>query len=427
MKLLIKGLHCASCEQLITHELNKKFKLNTCQVSSKTGILELEGKNLKFDDISSVIKKLGYTVERDCTQNSKRGWSYYLELLLIAVIMLVIYFALSQVKMFSSIVSMDVEFNLLIALLMGVMASLSTCLAITASLVIAIGSKHANTTDNLAKKVKPQLTFHLVRLLSFTGLGMLIAYVGQYLSYSLGLSVFVNLGLSMMMMLIALKSLRLVPNSFNLTLPSQVIQKLIKLKDKQSSHLPVLLGFISFFVPCGFTQSMQLAVMSNDSVIHAGLMMLVFALGTTPVLLLVGLGSSLSRSQRSTWLQKVVGVLILLLALSLGYQSIRLLIPGSDTSNVESSQSEVQVVTMNVDYRFVPNEFTIKKGIPVRWEIYGVNITGCSNEIIIPALGLSTGRINPGLNVMEFTADQTGELDFYCWMRMLGGKFIVID
>ena len=86
----------------------------------------------------------------------------------------------------------------------------------------------------------------------------------------------------------------------------------------------------------------------------------------------------------------------------------------------------VQVVKMDVDWSFKPNQFKIKKRIPVRWEINGVNISGCANEIIIPDLRISK-QIQPGLNIVEFTPEKEGKLRFSCWMGMIGGEFIVTN
>ena len=96
--------------------------------------------------------------------------------------------------------------------------------------------------------------------------------------------------------------------------------------------------------------------------------------------------------------------------------------------NIEATavSGDVQIVKMDVDWTFKPNEFKIKKGIPVRWEITGINVSGCSNEVVIPKLGLNK-KINKGLNVLEFTPEKEGILPFSCWMGMIGGKFIVTN
>ncbi|MBU1934770.1 cupredoxin domain-containing protein [Patescibacteria group bacterium] len=81
---------------------------------------------------------------------------------------------------------------------------------------------------------------------------------------------------------------------------------------------------------------------------------------------------------------------------------------------------------MDVDWNFNPNQFQVKKGIPVRWEISGINVSGCSNEIVIPKLNIRK-QIIKGLNIIEFTPQEEGVLNFSCWMGMLNGRIIVTD
>lgn len=73
---------------------------------------------------------------------------------------------------------------------------------------------------------------------------------------------------------------------------------------------------------------------------------------------------------------------------------------------------------------FSPNVFTLKAGVPVRWIINGKNLSGCTNEIIVPDLNISKKLIR-GENVLTFTPIQKGTINFSCWMGMVRGKFIV--
>ncbi len=96
----------------------------------------------------------------------------------------------------------------------------------------------------------------------------------------------------------------------------------------------------------------------------------------------------------------------------------------SATANFEAGY---QLVNMTVDYRgFSPNTFNIQKGIPVRWQIDAKELTGCNNEIIMPALKIDK-KLSPGQNIIEFTPNKVGTLNFSCWMGMLRGKFIVTE
>ena len=75
---------------------------------------------------------------------------------------------------------------------------------------------------------------------------------------------------------------------------------------------------------------------------------------------------------------------------------------------------------------YEPNRFTIRKGIPVRWEIDGTTPYSCSNTVVIPSLRIGA-RLTIGPNIVEFTAPKIGRLAFSCAMGMYNGYFDVIE
>lgn len=90
----------------------------------------------------------------------------------------------------------------------------------------------------------------------------------------------------------------------------------------------------------------------------------------------------------------------------------------------ESSSSE-QVVEMHITYEgFKPSALTIKNGIPVKWIIYGDQVSSCTNKIIVPSLNISKSIV-AGENIINFTPKTTGTIDFSCWMGMVRGKFVI--
>ena len=99
----------------------------------------------------------------------------------------------------------------------------------------------------------------------------------------------------------------------------------------------------------------------------------------------------------------------------------------SDTPPVQNQtaiQGE-QIVEMNVTSSgFEPSVFKIKPGVPVRWVINGVNVSGCTSTIIIPSFNISK-NLKYGENVVQFTPQKSGEIAFSCGMGMVRGKFIV--
>jgi sulfite exporter TauE/SafE len=79
---------------------------------------------------------------------------------------------------------------------------------------------------------------------------------------------------------------------------------------------PLLVGIATFFLPCGFTQSMQIHALTTGSFWTGGLTMFVFALGTLPVLALLSFSSlSIHNKASSGIFFKTAGLVVIFFAL----------------------------------------------------------------------------------------------------------------
>lgn len=86
-----------------------------------------------------------------------------------------------------------------------------------------------------------------------------------------------------------------------------------------------------------------------------------------------------------------------------------------------------QMISMEVSKNsFSPNKFTLRKGVPVKWVINAIELDECNEAIIVPQLGLDI-KLKPGVQVIEFTPTESGEIPWSCWMGMIPGVFIVND
>ncbi len=99
-----------------------------------------------------------------------------------------------------------------------------------------------------------------------------------------------------------------------LTLPSGIFNWLTK--SEGVTYVPILIGVATFFLPCGFTQSMQIASLASGSFFSGAIIMLAFALGTFPVLALLSFSSiSFSQSRYAPLFFASAGVIVVGLGL----------------------------------------------------------------------------------------------------------------
>jgi len=95
-----------------------------------------------------------------------------------------------------------------------------------------------------------------------------------------------------------------------ISLPAGVFSFFRKVEHKTMA--PLLVGVGTFFLPCGFTQAMQVVALSSGSFLSGFLIMLAFALGTLPMLALLSFGSiSFAESKYAPLFFKVAGVLVI--------------------------------------------------------------------------------------------------------------------
>lgn len=442
--ICIGGMTCASCELLLERKLKEIPGIKRVDLDYKSGLARITAHADKLpsaERVTSVIKKAGYRV---LDQNAptvstlsldKRKW------LEIGASLLII-FALYKLLQAFDIVSLAPSTSGVLSLggifLIGLVAGTSSCLAVTGGLLVALAAKHneVHQTETTWEKFKPLLHFNLGRLLSYFLLGGLMGMLGQSITLSTRMTGYMSIIVAFIMLYLALSILEIIPKgSFPLRPPKKLSHWIAGLSESDHPVAPFSLGAFTFFLPCGFTQSLQLAALASGSFITGALTMFVFALGTLPSLLGISAISLTARGSFSRVFLRFSGVLVFLLALfnlhsgfSLtGFDPSRVLA----RSNVQQGYAPivvngVQEVSMKVSrYGYEPPNLTIKAGIPVRWKIDGSEASGCTSVMTIPSLNISQ-VIRSGLNVIEFTAPRKGQLVFTCSMGMVRGSFNVI-
>lgn len=198
--------------------------------------------------------------------------------------------------------------------MIGIVASLSTCMAVVGGLVLSVSATFANENN----KVRPQLMFHFSRLLTFFILGGVIGVLGSLFTLNTTSNFILSLIVGLIMLLLGFKLLGIFSSvkRFLPTLPSFFGDFVKRIPKFNSTFAPVIIGVATFFLPCGFTQSMQIYTLTTGTFLQGGLTMLAFALGTLPVLALISFSSyNISKSPKSGVFFKTAGLIVILFAL----------------------------------------------------------------------------------------------------------------
>ncbi len=444
----IEGMHCRSCEVLIEAHLGQIPGVKKATANSTKGVITIESDDPIADEtVRQSLKETDYKLVKKKQLDAPKSEYDYKNLLIAIVVfgvLLVIGYQTDLINIFS--VQPEIGSSLVAIFFVGLAAGFSTCMAVVGGLVLGLSSKYSNQHPDLSpvKKIKPQLVFNLGRIIFFTLLGGILGLGGSILQlsgFSLGI---ITLILGVYLFFLGVKLIGIFPNLIDrLTLP-KVFSKKLKVNEKSRQSYTnanaFFLGGLTFFLPCGFTQAVQVFAISSGRFTTGAVMMGVFALGTTPGLITIGsLSAFIKEGNFSKVFFKTVGLLLIFLAwvnLSHGLVLSGISMPkidlGSPEAKTEDQQQTVpveagkQIVEMEQGSDgYKPNHFVLKQGVPVKWVITANDIGSCSSFITIPDLNIKK-FLDQKENIIEFTPTKIGKLTFSCSMGMYTGSFEVI-
>jgi sulfite exporter TauE/SafE len=206
------------------------------------------------------------------------------------------------------------EVGLGTALLLGLVASVSTCMAVVGGLVLSMSASFAKEGD----RVRPQVLFHLGRLVAFFVLGGVIGALGGVVQLGATGTFVVSVLVALVLLVLGINLLDVFPwaKRFQLTLPAWAGTYAHSLKSVNHTLTPLLVGVATFVLPCGFTQSMQLYALSTGSFWTGASTMFAFAVGTLPVLALLSFGAlGIHTKAQSGVFFKAVGLVVIFFGL----------------------------------------------------------------------------------------------------------------
>jgi uncharacterized protein len=363
----------------------------------------------------------------------------------IVVILTGIYFAAKQFYFLPFDFEIPETMGYGLVFLVGLVASFSTCVAVTGGLLLAASAKYneANPQLDRFQRFRPHVFFNVGRVLSYTLFGGLIGALGAAISLSPMTSGISALAASAMMILFGLQMLGLLPSlgRFQPRASKTMTQSVKQLAGRGANSTAFAFGAVTFFLPCGFTQALQLYVLAKGDFAAGALTMLAFSLGTLPALLSISALSSFVGGVFQPYFIRIAGVaLIALGAFNIQYGLVLTGGVGQTTITAENAgiaQSRIggvrtvggkQIANMKVvGLEYQPNRFAVDKDIPVEWRIEAKDAEGCGRFLVIPKLRISKLLSSTETTVITFVPRDIGDIEFNCGMRMMtpGSKFVV--
>ena len=427
-------MHCVSCECLISNALNDLPGVREVEVSLKSAKaavrLSDDAKEPDLNLINDQLSAHGYILYPDGCEMPGNLLPYKKRLIRAVVALLCVLLFVAVFGSFrNSLPSISVGASFGAVFLFGLLASVSSCLATTGGFMLAYSAE--------TKSRRKTVLMHTGRLVTFVLGGALLGAIGNLLpTYSPAWYGLFALVLGVGFVVVALNMLDLAPSlsKLGIRFPSGAHSLADKLRKRPGSIVPFAVGALTFILPCGFTQTAQALALASSSWIRGAYIMLAFALGTLPVLLgLTSLAANAVLKNRA--LKLAAGAVMFLFALmqinsgltifGVTLPSINSKISTTQTTS-QDSDSNIQVIKMEVTSTgYSPSAFTLKKGIPVRWEIDAKDLSGCNQTLVSRELNISK-NLTKGANVINFTPEKIGTIAFSCSMGMIRGSFKVI-
>lgn len=313
----VHGMHCNACVLMIEGELGTMEGVTHVGANLRDHTVEVVGDfgDKTYEQIANMLtiplKVHGYTLSRE-KQNKERRWSDFKVAVPVALTFAVLFILLQKTGMVNLVGGGTVTYGT--AFVVGVIASLSTCMAVVGGLLLSMSATFAKEGD----RVKPQLMFHIGRIVSFFILGGVIGMLGSAFTLNTTATFILSVLIGIVMLILGINLLDVFHFTKKLqpAMPKFVARHAHGVSRFNHTLTPLLVGVATFFLPCGFTQSMQLYTLGTGSFLAGGLTMLAFALGTLPVLALISFSSfSIQNSSKSGIFFKSAGLIVIMFAL----------------------------------------------------------------------------------------------------------------
>lgn len=444
----VKGMHCRSCEVLIEDKIKGIVGVRKVFASTKKGTAVIYGEGYDRNKVAHAIGDAGYEVGKEDLSFITKSRQSLLDLFLgtLIALSLVWLFGVLNVDKFLT-PSSFASSNYMTVFIIGITAGLSTCMALVGGLVLGISARHAEKHPEASppQNFRPHIFFNLGRIVTFFVLGGIIGQLGAIFKISSVAFGIITILVGLVMLFLGIQLTEMFPRFSNGLVLPKFFSKIISVQKEGSeySHLKsFILGGLTFFLPCGFTQAMQVYAVSTGSFMSGALIMSVFALGTTPGLLSIGgLASVVKKGSVSGLFFKTIGILLVILAFynisngaSLSGINLEIYNPTKSLDSQPAitgpaNPTDVQLVkaTYSPDTVLTPKEFNVNAGKLVRFEVFAEEDgQGCMGSVMIPGLANEPQFFQKGKTVVyEFTPGKKGKYKITCAMGIKAGTINV--
>ena len=444
VRLRVGGMTCVNCQNKIEKKLRGTKGVQNAVVRYGAGTAEVayDADVVSPKDIAAVIERLEYTV----LSGKETGKNGALRAAGLLIVIAALYLILEQYGLLNllapgQLAEAGMGYSMLFVI--GLVTSVH-CVAMCGGINLSqcIPQSGSGSDGDRRSALRPAFLYNLGRVISYTVVGFIVGALGSAITFSNTLQGVLKLVAGMFMVIMGLNMLGIFPwlRKLNPRMP-RFLANIIGV-EKARSNSPLIVGLLNGLMPCGPLQAMQIYALSTGNPFSGALSMLLFSLGTVPLMFGLGALSSVLSGKFTKKVMTVGAVLVVVLGLSMlsqgaslsGAKMPVLVAPGSVSAEGGSGtaggpvmENGVQIVNSTLEPSRYP-AITVRAGTPVKWVINAPDgsINGCNNRMLINEYGIEH-TFKAGENVIEFTPDKAGIYQYTCWMGMIRGTINVVE
>jgi len=352
--------------------------------------------------------------------------------------------------------------RIMVAFITGLTTGGLSCLAVQGGL-LASSLAHQIEQDYLeqsnlpkkhGKKQQPQkrsstalpiLLFLAAKLVAYTLLGVLLGWVGSFLTLSPLTRAFLMIAIGIFMVGNALRMFNVHPvfRYFSIEPPKFITRYIRRTSKGTDTFTPIFLGALTVFIPCGVTQAMMAAALATGSPLTGAAMMFAFILGTSPVFFIVAYLTTELGARLEKFFMRFVAVAVLILGLvtldgglnvmgsPLSFQNLsRSLLPSESTTSAQASSLQSTTsdggLTLSVgNDGYFPQTLRADANTAIQLNLITNKTYSCARDFVIPALNFYQLLPDTGSVQVDIPAQPSGTRMFFtCSMGMYTGMIV---
>ncbi len=412
-------MHCNKCEEMVTKIAQSVRGVDDAKGSFAHNRLRLIVDETIFDEkvLQAGLQEAGYAIARK-SQKSEM-W-----LLVTGILFIGAYLIVGSQLGFRFVPSFDARVGYGLVFVAGILTSFH-CVAMCGGLCISQSINERSPRSSFGATA----LYNIGRIISYTLVGALAGALGSVVAFSGTAKGIIAILSGLFMILLGLGMTGWVPF---MTKVNAAVSGVFQTPNTKKPFGALGVGLANGLMPCGPLQAMQIYAVGTGDPLIGALSMFFFALGTSVLMMALGVLSGFMSQSWGKKMQQVGAVLVIVLGLLMFQRGFALsgftigTSGGSDLTVVDSG-SAVQEVAIEVG----PNSYediVVQKGKPVElhFNVTDENLNGCNHAIQIPAFEIEQELV-VGDNVVNFTPNEVGTFPYSCWMGMIKNEITVVE